>query len=159
MAAAVASLPRVPAPKGLVDRVMAELRHVAPVEHPARPFPPLVLRPWEMGWLGAICLLLVVGISMLMGGWELSGWAALGASLLVWLESVKVSVHGLMVSVSQWPADLTGMRSVLHDTADFWSGKAFSWLLGATGFAIALGWLLSRPGPSGARGEWEDAHV
>src|SRR5438445_5749728 len=59
VASAVASMPRVAAPSALLTAVMAELRASVPARRPSAPRPSLTLRPWEMGWLGAACLLLV----------------------------------------------------------------------------------------------------
>src|SRR6266851_9757243 len=73
VAAAVALMPRVQAPPTLLGSVMAELRPTAPVHRPISPRPPLSLRAWEMGWLGAACLLLIALIPAAFARWVGAG--------------------------------------------------------------------------------------
>ena len=159
MAAAVASLPRIKAPDALVGRVMAELRLGAQTSQRPPRLPAFVLRPWEIGWLGAVCLLLLVGIPVVLGGWptqgSLSGWSLFAS----WRAPLRSSALGLMTELQQWKLDFGGAGRLTQQMAALWSAMPLPWVLGAAGFAIALLWLLSRHGEVGRRPEWEDAHA
>src|SRR5687768_10989320 len=63
VAVAVAAMPRVPAPEGLAARVMAEVRPSPEVAQAVRRGLFLTLRPWELAWIGAGCLLLLAFLS------------------------------------------------------------------------------------------------
>src|SRR5437773_2535956 len=76
IAAAVAALPRVSAPEGLPGQVMAELRSHAPIRPTSSRLPRLRLRPWEAGWLVALCLSLLLGGWLVGGTWTGTSWHA-----------------------------------------------------------------------------------
>lgn len=154
VAAAVGGMPRVPAPDGFLDAVMAAVRGQPAVEEPARRAPVLMLRPWELGWIGIACLALLGLLSRLF-----PGWAALGGA------------PGPALSASHWGSRL---RATAGDGAGFFersweSGSArlilvmggdggpLVWLCGAAAFAVAFFLLLSLA--RGSAGAMEDAHA
>jgi len=152
MAAAVAALPRVSAPEGLVDQVMAELGTIAPMHETAPRLPRLRLRAWEAGWLFALC------VALLIGAWVLARGAA-GMALRdtsVWLQAW---VRDLLPALPHAAPDLSMGNGVVRETMAVVSGIPLSWLLGLVGFGLGLFWLLSWHGQMGPHGEWEDAHA
>src|SRR5438876_5077302 len=92
MAAAVAALPRVSAPEGLADHVMAELRSLAPIRQPSSSLPRLRLRTWEASWLFALC------VALLIGAWVVAGGAA-GTVLQTARMSLRDASDWLQASV------------------------------------------------------------
>lgn len=155
MVAAVAGWPRMSAPEALTGRIMAELRAASPARSPARRLPRIVLRPWEAGWIGAACLLLIAFLFLLPGRWGLSLTASAVNALHGGVDSLANSLGGLG-GIKLDPAYLV---REFHD----WIGAAGSipvaWLFAASGFGIALVWLLARHAEIEPRRGWEDAHA
>jgi anti-sigma factor RsiW len=146
--AAVAGMQRVPAPEGFAAKVMAQVQSRPAVVPPVRRAPPLLLRPWELGWLGAACLLLLVWLSqrVLTGSWP----------VFVSMRLPQTSI----VTSDVWPltsapfADawqsLTGIGPLVSEWGSGWTGTPAPWLAGAVAFAVAFALLLSwRPGGRG----------
>jgi hypothetical protein len=156
LAAAIASIPRVPAPRGLVGAVMAELRPSARGHRPNSPRPPWTLRPWEIGWLGAACLLLIALVPALSGGSIRPVVAPFTSWFSAWIASLATASSDLS------PLRVGGVHlSALLETARNLPTPTSSlpWLSGAAAFAFGFFLLLSWNGPARRTDEWEDAHA
>lgn len=151
VAAAVAAMPRVPAPEGLLERVMAEVR--AP--EAARPVGrrrPLALAPWEIGWVAALCLLL---LAFLPPSVVSSQWPVISVARAQW-ASLMGAAGRLLTSLQASGAEqdsLGGLWRMLGQPGGGWSGALWMWVPGAAAFALALYLLLSWR--AGDRSVWE----
>jgi hypothetical protein len=156
LAAAIASIPRVPAPRGLVGAVMAELRPSARGHRPNSPRPPWTLRPWEIGWLGAACLLLIALVPALSGGSirpvvaPLSSWFS---GVIAPLATASADLPAFRIGGLNLPAFLETARNLPTPAG------LMTWLSGAAAFAFGFFLLLSWNGPARRTDEWEDAHA
>jgi hypothetical protein len=114
------------------------------------------LRAWEIGWLGAACLLLIALAPALFGG----SVRAIVAPLSSWFS-------GWTASLATASGDLSAFRTGGLDPSVFLQtarnlpplGTSMTWISGAAAFALALFLLLSWHGTAGRTDEWEDAHA
>jgi hypothetical protein len=159
VATAVATMSRVRAPEDLADRVMARVLPLPETARPARPHLG-ALRPWELGWVAALSVLLLALIPVGTPWWvppdrSMPGsgsWMEWGAAL--WEQAGG----GLSAAWGGWELSA---RSIWQSVApggaagDAWS---LTWVVGLGAFCLALHLLLAwRPG--GAGGGVEDAHA
>lgn len=158
VAAAVASLPRVPAPRGLAGAVLAELRPAPRGLRPAGPRPSLRLRPWEMGWLGVACLLLIALLNAAFGAWVAPAAARLSPWLSGWTAALG-SAAGALSTPRAWALNEANSLGSTRDLAASWTGAPVAWACGAVAFALGLFLLLSWHGGAGRPDRWEDAHA
>jgi predicted anti-sigma-YlaC factor YlaD len=167
IAAAVAAMPREQAPPQLVERVMAQIRpQPEPTRVVRRPYH-LVLRPWELGWLAALCLLMVVLASRFVIGtpWSLaastggSGAAALTRELRTWLTAAGHWPVTALTSPETWRPDLSLLWRGVGEPGMVAAGTSMTWVGGAVAFALALYLLLTWRPTAGAVQGREDALV
>ena len=158
IAAAVASLPRARAPERLIGLVMADLQPSAGVRHPVRRLPALVLRPWEVGWLGAACLLLVVLVPLAFRE-ALPTAATLLSSWLSGSTASLTSAAGAGSLLQVWALGLFASLGAAQNVTRPGTEAPITWLCGAAAFALAFLLLLSWNGGAGSRDPWEDAHA
>src|SRR5206468_4306633 len=85
VAAAVVAMPRAQAPAGFAARVMAEVRSRPAMARAPSRLPQLVLRPWEMAGIAALCVLLAALLPMALDGWRGSG----GGEFASWLPALS----------------------------------------------------------------------
>jgi hypothetical protein len=161
VAAAVGALPRVPAPKGFDEAVMAALSTREIVARAPRRALPLLLRPWELGWIALGCLGLACAVLRIIGAWlGAGGIGEAGAALLGWDGGLRGSVSPTSGrSLAGAWLELGRGWQVIAERAGDWNGPWAMALCGTVVFAVALCFLLSHS-PSGAPGpQTEDAHV
>jgi hypothetical protein len=169
VAAAVAALPRERAPEGLMAGVMAEVRRrpetARPaVSHPTRSTGParplLALRPWEMGWVGALCLAMLALVPTVVSRWTwLAGPDLSPRSLWAWIAALRLDGDGPLGGLRAWGHLIAGLRSTLPDWGAVGAGIWLPGLCGAAAFAVGFYLLLSWRGESGGMQAMEDAHA
>jgi anti-sigma factor RsiW len=155
VAAAVGTMPRVPAPDGLLEKVMAAVRGQAE-SLPVRRAPVLLLRPWELAWIGVACLALLGLLSRLLPGWP-HGWSAPGAAagLSGWMRRLSNAAWDEGGPFRRlWESGAGRLAMVAGGDGGVWV-----WACGAAGFALAFYLLLSWNRSSGGVGTMEDAHA
>jgi hypothetical protein len=158
--AAVAAMPRARAPEGLVARVMAEVRQQPEAARPAAWLPQLALRPWEMGWVGGLCLLLLAMVPTALDRWAWTrvpslppGWP------WEWLPSFRIGRAGAMVGPQAWGHPLAGLWNAMLQQGPLGAGTWLTGLCGAAAFAAGLYLLLSWRAENGGLQAMEDAHA
>jgi hypothetical protein len=160
VAAAVAALPRERAPEGLVAGVMAEVRRRPEAAWPAVWFPQLALRPWEMGWVGAVCLALLALVPTVASRWTwLAGPDLSPRSLWAWIAALRLDGDGPLGGLRAWGHPIAGFRSTLPVWGAVGAGIWLPGLCGAAAFAVGFYLLLSWRGESGGMQAMEDAHA
>jgi len=158
LAAAVASIPRVPAPAGMAASVLAAIQPATRPLRPARPRPSLLLRPWELGWLGAACLLLIALLKAAFGTWV----SPVAVQLSPWLSGwtpPQANAAGALSALRTWALNQANSLGSSRDLLASWTGPSFAWICGAVAFAFGLFLLLSWHGGAGSKDTWEDAHA
>jgi predicted anti-sigma-YlaC factor YlaD len=156
VAGAVAAMPRIAAPEGLVARVMAEVQRRPEVVPPVWRGLLLTLRPWELAWIGAACLLLLALLSpfLVRGEWPVPVSMGLPRTPLLTPDPWPLSPT---IAAAVWRS-LTGSWHMAAEWGRSWIGISAPWLVGAVAFALAFSLLLSwRPG--GVRPEGEEAYA
>lgn len=158
IAAAVAAMPRVPAPPGFSASVMARLQPVASVIPAGVPRPALRLRPWELAWLGIASLLLVAVLKAASGMWEpaltvplslgVSGWAALAAG-----------AAGVLSPLRAWAGIGSASLPTPGQIFALSTAGSIAWLGSAIGFGLGLFLLLSWRSGLGGSDVGENAHA
>jgi hypothetical protein len=148
--AAVAAMPRVAAPDALRRRVMDQLR-TTPAVRPARRTP-LALQPWEIGWIGAACLLLTL-IVCILPPW--GSWRAALVPAAFPVAGVSLPPAGFSAMAQAWTRGLTGLFGPAGMDRSAWSGVPAAWWCGALGFMLGFFSLLTWHGKGGPREEWE----
>src|SRR5947209_2025784 len=81
VAAAVAAMPRAPAPKGFAASVMTQVRGRPAIRRAPSRLPQMALRWWEMAGIGALCLLLLALVPTALGLWPQASLGDLRALL------------------------------------------------------------------------------
>jgi hypothetical protein len=114
------------------------------------------LRPWEIGWLGAACLLLIALVPALFGGSIRSVVAPLSSWSSGWtapLATASADLPAFRIGDLNLSAFLETARNLPTP------GTSMTWISGAAAFALGFFLLLSWHGPARRTDEWEDAHA
>jgi anti-sigma factor RsiW len=160
VAAAVAAMPRARAPEGLVARVMAEVWQHPEAARPAARLPQLALRPWEMGWVGALCLLLLALLPTALDRWAWAGASDLSPGWLwEWVASIRLGGAGAIAGPQAWGHDLAGLWHAVLQQGPLGAGTWLTGLCGAAAFAVGFYLLLSWRAENGGMQAMEDAHA
>jgi hypothetical protein len=167
IAAAAAAMPREPAPDELVERVMAQIRPQPEVTRAVRPPYHLMLRSWELGWLAALCLLMLVLAprSLIGAPWSVAvstggdGAAAVTRQLRTWLTAAGRWPVTSLTSPEAWRPSLSMLWRGVGELGVAAAGLSMTWVCGAVAFALALYLLLTWRPTAGAAQEREDALV
>jgi predicted anti-sigma-YlaC factor YlaD len=160
VAAAVAAMPRAGAPESLAARVMAEVRQRPEAARPTGWFPQFALRPWEMGWIGVLCLLLLALIPTALGRWGWPGALSLSAgSLWEWVASFRSAGGGALAGPQAWGRELAGLWNILLEHSPVGASAWLTGLCGAAAFAVGFYLLLSWRAEGGGMQAMEDAHA
>jgi hypothetical protein len=156
VATAVESLPRVPAPDGFLEGVMAAVRGEAEAAVPPSRAPTLLLRPWELGWIAAACLVLLGLLSRLLPSWPpVSGASLPTVAVSDWMVRMQSAMgDGAAMFERLWRE---GLGRYLSPAA--WDSVMLAWLCGAAAFALAFCLLLSWSRGSVGWGTMEDVHA
>lgn len=153
VAAAVAAMPRVTAPVGLLDQVMGAIRS-SPAARRARRRRALILQAWEIGWISAACLLAAVLLAWF------APWHSWADALVARAQPVGFGAWSMECARAAAPVCqqmLSGLP-VAQDVTSTASGwLPWSWVGSAVGFAGGLFLLLTWHGRMNDQGE--DAHA
>jgi anti-sigma factor RsiW len=156
LAEAIASMPRIPAPRGLVGAVMAELRPSARVHRPRSPRPSWTLRPWEITWLSASCLLLIALVPSLFGG----SIRPVVAPLSSWFSGWTAPLTTASADLSAFRIGALNVSALLETAGNLPTpGSSMPWISGAAAFALGFFLLLSWHGSTPRTEEWENTHA
>lgn len=138
VATALASMPRVKAPEGLLDQVMGTLRSSPAARRARRRV--LILHAWEIGWIGAACLLAMMLLT------SLSPWRSWGGALVseeMPMRLVTWAMSGAEPVVRAWGHLLREWQAPHGAVSALWGWLPYSWVSGAAGFVLGLFLLLT----------------
>lgn len=153
VAATIAAMPRVNAPDGLLDQVMGAIRS-SPAARRTQRRRALILHTWEIGWIGAACLLAAVLLA------SLAPWHSWAGALIPVEPPLRVgarSVEAARLAARAWGQMLGGAPASLDAASAAWRWLPWSWVGGGVAFVLGFFLLLSWQGK--VKEEWEEAHA
>jgi hypothetical protein len=153
VATAVRAMPHVTAPDGLLDQVMSAIRS-SPAARRSRRRRALILHTWEIGWIGAACLLAAV-----LFAW-LAPWRSWAGALVPMEPPLRVgawSMEAARLDARAWGQVLGGAPASLDAVSAAWRWLPWSWVGGVVAFVLGFFLLLSWQGK--VKEEWEEAHA
>lgn len=159
--AAVSALPRVAAPASLSPAVMASVRrNIALPAHP-RKLMPLLLRPWELGWVALMFLLVLAAVPAIVASRPPRGIPMMPTqSFAEALLGASAAFDSWKAQVVVWWEALSSDLGRLSDLSPSGAGRSMIvWACGAVAFILGFHLLLTWQGRGGAAISKEDAHA